>query len=129
MRLILFNKVIFEGTKEGCEAFRIDLIKTLHRMGDELEKIYPNKRIGTHEEYFEELKTLNPFVYETLSYFKEVAGEYLVNIYFDHIDLIGVRIWVYDDLEAKTKRGYSFAKILLTISLGRRKQNFWKIEE
>ena len=68
VKILFFNKVIFEGTEEECELFRKDLIKMLFKLDDELRDTYPMKKTDTYQMYYEALKTLNPFIYETLSY-------------------------------------------------------------
>ena len=129
MKIIFFDKVIFEGTEEECNIFRKDLIKTLSKLDDELQDTYPMKKTDTYQTYYEALKTLNPFIYETLSYFKEIIGDYFIGFAFYHMDLVGVRVWVYADLEKKRVKVYSFGFIFNIIVLELRKQTIWKIEE
>ena len=77
----------------------------------------------------ESLKTLNPFIYETLSYLKELVGDYFIEFQFHHMDLQGISIRVYDNLETKRTRVYTLGFIFNTIFLEIRKQTIWKIEE
>lgn len=51
------------------------MIKTLGKLDDELK-----------DTYFEALKS---FVYETLSYFKEIVGDYFIEFDFRRMDLAG----------------------------------------
>lgn len=129
MKIKLFEKVICEGTAEECEAFKKNLVHTLWKLDDELKDTYSMKKTDTEQTYFDALKTLNPFVYETLSYFKEIAGEYFVKFIFRYNDLVGVGIRVYADLETKRTKIYSFGYIHNIIVLKLRKQTIWKIEE
>lgn len=129
MKIILFEKVICEGTAEECEAFKKKLVHTLWKLDDELKDTYSMKKTDTEQTYFDALKTLNPFVYETLSYFKEIAGEYFVKFIFHYNDLVGVGIRVYADIETKRTKIYSFGYIHNIIVLELRKQTIWKIEE
>jgi len=129
MKIILFDKVICEGTTEECDAFTENLVHTLWKLDDELKDTYPMKKTDTYQTYFEALKTLNPFVYETLSYFKEIAGEYFYEFTFRYNDLVGVGIRVYADLETKRTKIYSFGFIHNVIVLELRKQTIWRIEE
>ena len=87
------------------------------------------KKTDTYLTYFESLKTLNPFIYETLSYLKEIAGDYFIEFHFRHMDLTGVNIYVYTDLEKKKKKAYTLGFIFNIIALELRKQTIWKIEE
>ena len=129
MKIVFFNKVLFEGTKEECETFRKNLIKTLLRLDDELQDTYPMKKTDTYQTYYESLKTLNPFIYETLSYLKELVGDCFIEFQFHHMDLQGISIRVYDNLETKKTRVYTLGFIFNTIVLELRKQTIWKIEE
>ena len=129
MKIIFFDKVVCEGTKEECETFRKDLLKTLSKLDDELKDTYPMKKTDTYDTYYESLKILNPFVYETLSYFKEKVGDYFIEFQFHHMDLQGISIRVYADLEARKTKVYTLGFIFNTIVLELRKQTIWKIEE
>ena len=129
MKIIFFDKVIFEGTEEECKAFKKDLLKMLAKLGDELEDTYPIKETDTYEAYFEALKTLNPFVYETLSYLKEIAGDYFIEFQFLRMSLAGVGMWVYDNLAPEKRRIYMLGHIWLIIAWGQKNQTIWKIEE
>lgn len=129
MKIIFFEKVIFEGTEEECNAFKKDLVKTLSKLDDELKDTYPMKRTDSYLTYFESLKTLNPFIYETLSYFKELVGDYYIEFQFHHMDLQGISIRVYIDLETKKTKVYTLGYIFNIIVLELRKQTIWKIEE
>ncbi len=129
MRIIFFDKVIVEGTKEECENVRKGLIKTLCKLDDELKDTYPMKATDTWQTYFESLKTLNPFVYETLSYFKGMVGDYFIEFQFHHMDLQGISIRVYTDLETKKTKVYTLGFIFNIIVLELRRQTIWKIEE
>lgn len=129
MRIIFFDKVIVEGTEEECENVRKGLIKTLCRLDDELKDTYPMKATDTWQTYFEALKALNPFVYETLSYFKEMVGDYFIEFQFHHMDLQGISIRVYTDLETKKTKVYTLGFIFNIIVLELRRQTIWKIEE
>ena len=129
MKIIFFDKVICEGTEEECNAFKKDLVKTLGKLDDELMDTYPMKKSDTYKTYFEALKTLNPFVYETLSYLKEIVGDYFIEFQFHHMDLAGISIRVYDDLETRKTRVYTLGFIFNTIVLELRKQTIWKMEE
>ena len=129
MKIIFFDKVIFEGTEEECESFKKDLLDTLWKLHEELMDTYPMKQTDTYQTYFEALKTLNPFIYETLSYLKEMVGAYFIEFQFRHNDLVGVGIRVYADLETKRTKVYTLGFIFNTIALELRKQTIWKIEE
>lgn len=129
MKIIFFDKVLFEGTKEECEAFRKDFAKTLGKLDDELQNTYPKKKTDTDETYFEALKTLNPFVYETLCSIKEMVGEYFIEFRFWDTDLVGVKMLVYADLETKKLKVYALSHIYFMVALELRKHTVWKIEE
>lgn len=129
MKILFFNKVIFEGTEEECKLFRKDLIKTLSRLDDELRDTYPMKKTDTYQTYYEALKTLNPFIYETLSYFKEIVGDYFIEFQFHHMDLQGIAIRIYADLETRRTKVYTLGFIFNIIVLELRKQTIWKIKE
>lgn len=129
MKIIFFDKVIFEGTPEECEAYKQDFIKMLGRLDDELQNTYPKKKTDTDETYFEALKTLNPFVYETLCNIKEMVGEYFIEFRFWDMDLVGVKMLVYADLETKKLKVYALSHIYFMVALELRKYTVWKIEE
>ena len=129
MKIIFFDKVVCEGTKEECETYRKNLINTLSKLDDELRDTYPMKQTDTYKTYYEALKILNPFVYETLSYFKEIVGDYFIEFQFHHMDLQGISIRVYADLETKKTKVYTLGFIFNTIVLELRKQTIWKIED
>lgn len=129
MKILFFNKVIFEGTPEECESFKNNLLDTLAKLDDELKDTYPMKQTDTAETYFESLKNLNPFIYDTLSYLKEKVGVYFVGFYFYKMNLAGVGIEVYDDFETKRKKTYALSFIFNTIVFELENQTFWKIEE
>ena len=129
MKIIFFDKVIFEGTKEECESFRKDLIGTLGKLDDELKDTYPMKNTDTDATYFEALKNLNPFVYETLSYIKEIVGDNFIGFYFYKMGLAGVGIEVYENLETRKKKTYALSFIFNIIVFGLENQTIWKIEE
>ena len=129
MKIIFFDKVIFEGTPEECEAFRKDFAKTLGKLDDELQNTYPKKKTDTDETYFEALKTLNPFVYETLCNIKEMVGEYFIGFRFWDTDLVGVKMLVYADLETKKLKVYALSHIYFMVALELRKHTVWRIEE
>lgn len=129
MKILFFDKVLFEGTKEECEAFRKDFAKTLGKLDDELQNTYPKKKTDTDETYFEALKTLNPFVYETLCSIKEMVGEYFIEFRFWDTDLVGVKMLVYANLETKKLKVYALSHIYFMVALELRKHTVWKIEE
>lgn len=129
MKVIFFDKVIFEGTEEEYKIFRKNFLDTLWKLHEELKDTYPMKKTDTAETYFEALKVLNPFVYETLSYFKEITGDYFVSFYFYDMHLASVGIRVYADLETKRTKIYTLGFVFNTIALELRKQTIWKIEE
>jgi len=129
LKIIFFDKIIFEGTKEECEIFRGNLSKTLSKLDDELEDTYPMKQTDTDETYFESLKILNPFIYETLSYLKEIVGDYFIGFYFYKMGLAGVGIEVYENLETRKKKTYALSFIYFTIVFGLENQTIWKIED
>lgn len=108
LKILFFDKVIFEGTDEECDAFKHNLLSTLGRLDDELKGTYPMRQTDTDETYFEALKILNPFVYETLSYLKEIVGDYFVGFYFYNMSLAGVGIEVYANLETKKDKDICF---------------------
>ena len=62
----------------------------------------------------------------TLSYFKEIAGDYFITFQFHHMDLQGISIRVYTDLETKV---YTLGFVFNIIILELRRQTIWKIEE
>ncbi len=129
MKIIFFDKVICEGTAEECNAFKKNLVRTLSKLDDELKDTYPMKATDTYQTYFEALKILNPFIYETLCYLKEIVGDYFIEFQFHHMDLQGVAIRVYADLETKKTKVYTLGFIFNTIVLELRKQTIWKIEK
>jgi len=129
MKIIFFDKVIFEGTEEECNAFKKNLIKTLSKLDDELKDTYPMKKTDTYLTYFESLKTLNLFIYETLSYFRDIVGDYFIEFQFHQMDLQGISIRVYSDIETKKTKVYTLGYIFNIIVLEIRKQTIWKIEE
>ena len=129
MKIIFFDKILFEGTKEECDIFKKNFVKTLSKLDDELRDTYAMKTNDTYQTYYESLKTLNPFIYETLSYLKELVGDYFIEFQFHHMDLQGISIRVYDNLETKKTRVYTLGFIFNTIVLELRKQTIWKIEE
>ena len=129
MKIIFFYKILFEGTKEECDIFKKNFVKTLSKLDDELRDTYAMKTNDTYQTYYESLKTLNPFIYETLSYLKELVGDYFIEFQFHHMDLQGISIRVYDNLETKKTRVYTLGFIFNTIVLELRKQTIWKIEE
>ena len=129
MKIVFFNKVLFEGTKKDCETFRKNLIKTLLQLDDELQDTYPMKKTDTYQTYYESLKILNPFVYETLSCLKKIVGDYFIEFQFHHMSLEGISIRVYTDLETKKTKVYTLGFIYNTIVLELNKQTIWKIEE
>ena len=129
MKIIFFDKVVCEGTKEECMVFKKNLLDMLIKLDEELMNTYPMKATDTYQTYFEALKILNPFIYETLSYFREIVGDYFIEFQFHHMDLVGISIRVYADLETKRTKVYTFGFIFNTIVLEIRKQTIWKIEE
>lgn len=129
MKMVFFNKVLFEGTKEECEIFKINLLDTLAKLDDELRDTYPMKQTDTYETYFEALKNLNPFIYETLCYLKNLIGDYFVEFQFLNMRLSGVNILVYTNLETKKTKIYTLGFVFNMIALGLRNQTIWKIEE
>ena len=64
----------------------------LFKLDDELRDTYSMKKTDTYQMYYEALKTLNPFIYETLSYFKEIVGDYFIEFQIHHMDLQGIAI-------------------------------------
>ena len=130
MKIIFFDRVLFEGTKEECEAYKQDWIKMLGRLDDELMDTYPMKATDTAETYLEALKFLNPFVYETLSSIKELVGDYFVSLHFrSPMSLVTVSLRIYADLETrKTKMcALSFIYFILVFDLD--VPYIWRIEE
>ena len=87
------------------------------------------KATDTYQTYYDSLKTLNPFIYETLSDLKEIVGDYFIEFQFHHMDLQGISIRVYTDLETKNTKVYTLGFIFNTIVLELRKQTIWRIEE
>ena len=83
----------------------------------------------TFDPLFEALKTLNPFVYETLCSIKEMVGEYFIEFRFWDTDLVGVKMLVYADLETKKLKVYALSHIYFMVALELRKHTVWKIEE
>ena len=47
MKVIFFDKVIFEGTEEEYKTFRKNLLDTLWKLNEELEDTYPMKKTDT----------------------------------------------------------------------------------
>ena len=129
MKIIFFDKVVCEGTKEECEAFRKNLIETLSRLDDELKDTYPPKQTDTWETYFEALKMLNPFVYETLSYFKECVGERFASFYFFNMGLAGVGMEVYENLETKKIKTYVLSYLFFILTFGLDAPQVWRVED
>ena len=80
MKIYFFNKVLFQGTPEECECFKNNFLDTLEKLDNEMKDTYPMKQTDTYETYFEALKILNPFVYDTLCYIKEGVGEYFLEM-------------------------------------------------
>lgn len=129
MRILFFDKVICEGTAEECEAFKSDLLDTLSKLDDELKDTYPMKETDTYQTYFEALKVLNPFAYETLSYLKEIAGDYFIEFRFRKMGLVGISMRVYADLETKRTKVYSLAFIYNIFAFDLTEVAIFKIEE
>lgn len=129
MKLILFNKVIFEGTKEECNAYKKEMTNRLMRFSDELDNTFPIRKNDTWETYYEALKVLNPFVYETITWYKDVVGENFVAFSFRRGDMVGLGIWYRDFENPKRVRFRDFGFIFNAIVLEITKQDFWRVEE
>ena len=129
MKIIFFDKVLFEGTKEECEAFKKNFLDTLAKLDDELQDTYPMKETDTYESYFEALKILNPFVYEKLSFYKEWIGDCFMKYTFYKMRLASVGIRIYTNPErTKTKiytLGFVFNIILFELDV----PAVWRMEE
>ena len=126
MKIMFFNKAIFEGTAEECEAFKNNFLDTLVKLDDELKDTYPMKATDTYESYFEALKFLNPFVYDTLYYIKEGVGDYFLEYRFKRMGLAGISVRVYADLETKKPKVYTLGFIFNIISLGLDMPHVWR---
>lgn len=129
MKIIFFDKVIFEGTAEECEAYKQEWIKTLGRLDDELQDTYPMKATDTNQTYFEALKILNPFVYETLSSIKEMVGDHFIEFYFYRMDLAGVKMRIYADLETRKTKMCALSYIYFILVFELDVPAIWRIEE
>lgn len=130
MKIIFFDKVLFEGTAEECEAYKQEWIKTLGRLDDELQDTYPMKQTDTNETYFEALKILNPYVHETISTIIERVGDYFVSLHFrSPMSLVTVSLRIYADLETKRTKmcALSFIYFILVFELD--VPTIWRIEE
>ncbi len=128
MKVIFFNKTIFEGTPEECESFKNNLLDTLAKLDDELKNTYPMKETDTYQSYFEALKNLNPFVYETLCFIKEGVGDYFLEFRFRKMSLVGIGVRVYADFETKKPKAYTLAFIFNIICFGLDMPHVWRIE-
>ena len=126
MKLIFFGKVLCEGTPEECLQFKKNLLKKIHGLDEELRAIPVEK---DSKVIFETLEFINPTAYETLSYIKELIGEYFIEYQFLRMSLPGVVVEVYEDLETKQKRGYFLGHILIIILQDEKGQTIWKVEE
>ena len=129
MKIIFFNKPLFEGTKEECETFKSNLLDTLIKLDDELKDTYPMKETDTCETYFEALKVLNPFVYDTLCYIKEGVGDYFLEYRFRRMGLTGVGVRVYADLETKRPKIYTLGFLYNIICFELDMPHVWRFEE
>lgn len=129
MKIIFFDKVLFEGTAEECEAYKQEWIEMLGRLDDELRDTYPMKQTDTNETYFEALKVLNPFVYETLSSIKEMVGDYFIEFYFYRMDLAGVKMRIYADLETRKTKMCALSYIYFILVFDLDAPAIWRMEE
>ena len=129
MKIVFFNKELFEGTKEECETFKNNLLDTLTKLDDELMDTYPMKKTDTYQTYFEALKVLNPFVYDTLSDIKECVGDYFIEFRFRRMDLTGVGVRVYADFETKRSKIYTLGFIFNIICFQLDMPHVWRFEE
>ena len=129
MKIAFFNKVIFEGTKEECESYKNHLLDTLAKLDDELKDTCPMKETDTYQSYFEALKNLNPFVYDTLCYIKEGVGDYFLEFRFRKMGLVGIGVRVYADLETKSPKIYTLAFIFNIICFELDIPHVWRFEE
>ena len=43
LKIIFFDKILFEGTKEECDIFKKNFVKTLSKLDDELRDTYAMK--------------------------------------------------------------------------------------
>lgn len=130
MKILFFDKVLFEGTAEECEAYKQEWIKTLGRLDDELEDTYPMKKTDTNETYFEALKILNPYVYETISYIIELVGDYFISLHFSSpMSLARVHLRIYADLETKRTKMCALSYLFFITTFGLDVPTIWRIEE
>jgi len=129
MKIYFFNKVLFQGTPEECECFKNNFLDTLEKLDNEMKDTYPMKQTDTYETYFEALKILNPFVYDTLCYIKEGVGEYFIGFRFRKMGLVGTSVRVYADLETKMPKAYTLAFVFNIICFGLDMPHVWRYEE
>ena len=130
MKILFFEKVIFEGTAEECETFRQNFIDMLCKLDDELQDTYPIKKTDTNETYFEALKILNPYVHETISYIIELVGEYFVGLHFSSpMSLARVHLRIYADLETKRTKMCALSYLFFITTFGLDVPTIWRIEE
>ena len=130
MKIIFFDKVIFEGTAEECQAYKQEWSEMLGRLDDELRDTYPMKRADTNETYFEALKILNPYVHETISYIIELVGDYFVSLHFRApLSLASVRLRIYADLETKRTKMCALSFLYLIVTFDLDVPYIWRMEE
>ena len=130
MKILFFEKVLFEGTAEECETFRQNFIDMLCKLDDELQDTYPMKKTDTNETYFEALKILNPYVHETISYIIELVGEYFVSLHFRApLSLARVHLRIYADLETKRTKMCALSYLFFITTFGLDVPTIWRIEE
>ena len=126
MKLILFDKVVGEGTPEECKNRKKELLKKLKNL-DKALKETPGE--GDSLVTLETLESINPTAYEILRYFIELIGENFIEYQFLQMGLPGVVAWVRDDSSPNKKWGHILGHIFLQILTDNSPQKVWRIEE
>jgi hypothetical protein len=126
MKLILFDKVVGEGTPEECRNRKKEILKKLRDLGKALKET-PDE--GDSQVTFETLESINPTAYEILRYFKELIGENFIEYQFLRMGLPGVVAWVRDASSTNKKWGHILGHIFLQILTDNSPQKVWRIEE
>ena len=128
MKITFFDKVVFEGPKEEGKAFIQSILDNLDRLEEEIKDTYPMKATDTDETYYESLQFLNPFIYDTLNRYRDLAGEYFKEFHFYRMNLQGFNLRVYANPEKTKTKMISFGHIYLAILFDLPRQTFWKVE-
>lgn len=126
MKILFFDKVVYEGTPEECKNYK----KALLKKSEALHKAFRETPIEKDTQVtFETLESINPTAYEILCYFKELIGEPFIEYQFIRMSLPGVVAWVRDDSSPNQRRGHILGHIFLNILTDDKRQTVWCIEE